>query len=358
MFFKVIGRVTARFFAGIGKLFFNISRGISKHPITGVFWLVVLVAIGVMLYFTDVLGLADGNFLGMSSGSAIATPTEQKTSPDGQSQEFLNALAGAKAADLYKDLSDDYKKLLKQRNIADANAMQTLMNDKLEQMTDQKNGRLSYKFTFQGGLRYSDGSSADQFIGNVDYNGTRTTQQYILKLTNGKISDAQTDDPVLIAALGQDRSGGTGSVQLGSYSRNSSTIAEKFLAGLTVFDIDKVWDSLADSYKEQLKTSNITKDSMGQVFAQIKAQNAQAQSGGAKGGSGVIKYAGFVFQQSVTFPNGTSLNSFESVVTVGDNVAQIGYNIFLDNTGKITGWGNFNGQDPILSELFGRNSQQ
>jgi hypothetical protein len=357
MFFKVVGRITARFFAGIGKTFFNISRWMGKHPWGAAFWAVVLVGIVVMLYFTDVLGLTTGNFLGMGSSSAIATPTEQKTSPDGQSNDFLNALADAKAGDMYNLLSDDYKNLLKQRSIGDSNAMQTRMNDKLEQMTEQKNGRLKYKFAYQGGLRYSDGSSADQFGANVDYNGTRTTQQYIMKIANGKITDVQTDDPVLIAALGGDRAGGTSSVQLGSYSRNSSTIAEKFLAGLTVFDVDKVWDSLADSYKEQLKANNITKDSMGQIFAQIKAQNAQAQSKGAKSGGGVIKYAGFVFQQSVTFPNGTSLNSFESVVTVGDNVAQIGYNIFLDSSGKITGWGNFNGQDPILSELFGRNQQ-
>src|SRR5690242_4944309 len=129
MFSKVIGRITARYFTVTLKIFFHIYCCMGKHPCSSTLCAVMLIGVAVMLYFSDMLSMANGNFLGMSSGSAIATPTEQKTSPEGQSNDFLNALADARAGDMYTLLSDDYKNLLKQRTIGNANAMQTRIND-------------------------------------------------------------------------------------------------------------------------------------------------------------------------------------------------------------------------------------
>ncbi|HEX2914251.1 MAG TPA: hypothetical protein VH186_25860 [Chloroflexia bacterium] len=311
--------------------------------------MVFIVILGVILFSTSFLGLTNGALLGGNSG--IVRATEQKTEPDGKSIGFLNAIKAANAGDIYNTLNQDYRNQLKQRGINDVKTMQTLLDDKIEQISFKKGAKLDYSFNYQGGLAYSDGSSEDDFIATYkDGNGSVNRVQYVFKTKGGGLADIQTTDPVAITVLGLDKLA-NGNPQPGTATRNPSSTAERFMVGITTFDVDKVWDSLADSYKQQLAQQKITKESMSKLFDQIKSDNAA----GAKTGE-VINYGGFVHQETINFPNGTSLNSFISVLTVKDNVNEIGYNIFLDTDNKITGWGNFNGQDPILSAIFGRNN--
>ncbi len=349
MFFKVVGRITAAVFRSIGKLFYTISRSMGKHPIGAVVTIALVVAIGVMLYVTDIFGLANGTFLGGGGDNAVVTPTERKQEPEGKSTEFLNALKGAKAGDMYAALSDDYKKLLKQRGVDSSKVMQDLIEDKLTDITKEKGARLNYKFTYIIGTRYSDGSADDNFTGTLESKTARRAVEFVMKVKNGKITDIQTTDPVTLAALGTNKVESKEAAQLGVFADNRSANAELFMAGLTTFDAAKVWEALSDSYREQLTAKGLTQDSMKKLFDEVKAEN---DKGGAN--NAALTYNGYAYVQTINFPNGVSVNVFVSSMSLRDNAIEPGYNIVLDKSNKIIKLGNDRAEDPIFSAILGR----
>ena len=351
MFFKVVGRLTARFFRSLGKLFYTTGRESRRHPIYTLLTLLVVVGIGVLLYTTDAFGLTNGTFLGGNSG--IAQPTEFRAEPDGRSNDFLNALKAGKAGDMYNLLSADYVAGMKKRGVTSAAQAQTLMSKRLDEYTPQPGGRLKYNFIHVENVAYSDGSTRDQFNGTVEGKDQKDQFVFLFTIKNGKINDIVTNEPVTVATLAIDKSETKDKPQPGTINGTMSSTAANFMVGLTTFDVDKVWNSLADSYKDQLSQQKVTKDTMAKIFNDIKSINTD----GAKTGN-TFQYGGFAYAQTISFPNGTSLNNFESVLTVNANASQPGYHILLDADNKIIAIGNFNAEDRILSALLGRGQPQ
>lgn len=351
MFFKVVGRVTAGFFNSLGKLFFNIFRGMKKSPIGTVLGLIVVVAVGTLLYATNIFGLTTGNFLGAGNNSGIVRPLEAKPEPDGQSGEFLNALKGANAGSIYNLLSPDYRSLLKQRGISDAKVMQSLMNEKLEEITSQKDGKVSYpSIQFLRGTRYSDGSAQDIYLGTLQSKTTRLQTEYIFGLKNGKITDLQTNDPVAVAALGVNKGESKESAQVGIRNTNKSSTAEKFMVGLTTFDAEKIWESLSDTFKEELKGRGVTKETIVKIFDdQIKTPNAAAGANGSR-----IGYDGYLYLSTTNFPNGVSANYYTAILSLGATLLEPNYTVVLDSSNKIMRLNSISPEDPIMSALLGK----
>jgi hypothetical protein len=350
MFFKVVGRITARLFRSIGKFLYLSFRNARKHPYGTVFSLLLTAAVIYILYATSIFGLAGPS---NSANATVITAVENTTEPDGKSNEFLVALKDANAGTMYNSLNDDYHKLLKQRGITDARAMQDQINKKLQELTGQANGRVKYTFTFAGGARFSDGSVENDFSGTTETQGQRASVTVIIKLKDSKISDVRTDEPVILAALGTNKDASGGDAQLGVVGNNRSPVAEDFMKGLTTFDVDKIWNSLADSYKAQLTAKGVNRDTMAQIFDQIKSDNASTGKG-----STVVSYDGYAYLNTINFPNGISVNQFISILSVGDNPRQPAYSIVLDNTNKIIRLGNDQAQDPIFGAILGRSQTQ
>ncbi len=347
MFFKVVGRLTARLFRSIGKFLYLSFRNARKHPYGTVFSLLVTAAVVFVLYTTSIFGLVGPS---SSASATVITAVESTTEPDGKSNEFLVALKDANAGTMYNTLNDDYRKLLKQRGITDSKAMQNQVDKKLQELTGQASGRVKYTFTFAGGARFSDGSVENDFSGTTENKGQRASVTVIIKLKDSKITDIRTDEPVILAALGTNKDASGGDAQLGVIGNNRSPVAEDFMKGLTTFDVDKLWNSLADSYKEQLTAKGVTHDTMAKLFNQIKSDNKSTAKS-----STVVSYDGYAYVDTINFPNGITVQEFISVLSVGDNSSQPGYNLVMDTNNKIIRLGNDRAVDPIFNALLGRN---
>lgn len=345
MFFKVIGRLTARFFRSIAKFFYGVFRNMVRHPVGTLLSVIVIVAVGTLLYSTSFFGL--GNASGASA--TVIKAVEQTPEPEGKANDFLVAVKDAKADVIYGLLSDSYKTTLKQRGISDAKTMQDLINKKLQDITGTANGRLNYTFTFYSGVRFSDGSVENQFAGSEEFQGTRNSMTVIMKLKDGKVSDVRTDEPVLLAAFNPTKDTSGGDAQLGVVSNNRSPVAEDFMKGLTTFDADKIWNSLADSYKTQLQAKGVTKDTMSKIFDQVKTGNAATGKNKT-----TVTYDGYAYLDTINFPNGITVHEFISVLSISDNPSQPGYSIVMDSTNKIIRLGNDRAQDPIFTAILGR----
>lgn len=349
MFFKVIGRLTAQFFRSIGKFFYTIFRNISRHPIGSLFSLVFTVAFIAIFWLTGGFGL--GSLFG-SSNTTVLTPVEATAQPEGKANDFLVALKDGKATGMYDSLSDDYKTTLKGRGINNATDMQNLITKKLNEMTGQVGGHLTYTFTFYQGVRYSDGSTENDFTGSYGTGGNHTNTTVIMKLKDGKVTTINTDEPVILAAMGAGKDSSGSNAQLGVVSNNLSPVAEDFMKGLTTFDVNKIWDNLADTYKSQLSDRGVTKDTMTQVFEQVKTINASKTKN-----SNTYTYDGYAYLDTINFPNGITVHEFVSVLSISDTPTQPRYSIVLDANQKIIRLGNDSAQDPIFTSILGRNSQ-
>lgn len=350
MFFKVIGRLTAQFFRSIGKFFYNSFRNINRHPVRSLLSFLFTIAFVALFWFTGAFGLAG---LLAPSNATVITPVENTPNPEGKANDFLVALKDGRASDMYNTLSDSYKATLKSRGIATATDMQNLVTKKLNEMTGKPGGHLNYTFTFAGGARFSDGSVENDFSGAVDNNGNRTSVTVILKLKDSKIFEIRTDDPVIQAALGTGKDSSGGDAQLGVVSNNLSPVAEDFMKGLTTFDTDKIWNTLADTYKSQLTAKGVTKDTISKLFDQVKTANTSKTKN-----STTISYDGYAYLDTINFPNGITVHEFISVLSIGDAPSQPRYSIVLDSTQKIIRLGNDSAQDPIFNAILGRSQGQ
>jgi hypothetical protein len=349
MFFKVVGRLTAQLFRSIGKFFYTIFRNVGRHPVRSLFSFAFTIAFVVVFWLTGAFGIAG---LFSTSNATVLTPVEATTQPEGKANDFLVALKDGKASGMYDALSDDYKATLKSRGIKNATDMQNAVTKKLNDMTGQVNGHLTYTFTFYQGVRYNDGSVEDDFSGAFQAAGNRTSVTVIMKLKDSKIFFINTDEPVILAAMGTGKDTSGGDAQLGVVSNNRSPVAEDFMKGLTTFDVNKIWDNLADSYKTQLTNRGVTKDTMSKVFDQVKTINASKAKNAV-----TYTYDGYAYLDTINFPNGITVNEFVSILSISDAPTQPRYSIVLDSNQKIIRLGNDSAQDPIFTNILGRNSQ-
>lgn len=339
MFFKVIGRLTARFFRSIAKFFYSIYRNTIKRPIATLLSVIVIVGVVALLYSTNIFGLANSS----GASATVLKAIENTAEPEGKANEFLVAVKDAKADVMYGLLADSYKSTLKQRGITDAKTMQDLVNKKLQDITGQPTGRLNYSFTFYSGVRFSDGSVENRFAGTEEFKGTRNSMTVILKFKDGKVTDVQTDEPVLLAAFSPTKDASGSDAQLGVVSNNRSPVAEDFMKGLTTFDVEKIWNALSDTYKTQLQAKGVTRETMSKIFDQVKTGNASKAKN-----STIITYDGYAYLDTINFPNGITVHEFISVLSVSDNPRQPRYSIVMDSTNKIIRLGNDSAEDPIL----------
>jgi hypothetical protein len=303
----------------------------------------------VLFWVTGAFGIAG---LFNTSNATVLTAVEATAQPEGKANDFLVALKDGKASGMYDTLSDDFKATLKSRGINNATDMQNLVTKKLNELTGQVNGHLNYSFTFYRGIRYSDSSVEDDFTGSYESGGNSTSVQVVIKLKDGKIFFVDATEPVILAAIGAGKDSSGGDAQSGVISNNLSPVAEDFMKGLTTFDVNKIWDNLADSYKTELTAKGVTKDTMSQIFDQVKVGNASKAAN-----STTISYDGYAYLETINFPNGITVHDFMSILSIGDTPIQPRYSIVLDTNQKIIRLGNDSAQDPIFNAILGRSGQ-
>lgn len=347
MFFKVIGRLTASFLHGLGKGFYKVFSWVGKHPVGFLSTVIIVVGGIVAIWGFNLFGIADGTF--MSSNQTVVKPMERTAEPDGKSVEFLNALKDANATKLYDTLGDDYKKTLAERGVSSAGAMQTILTAQIEQATSKKNSKLNYQFSYLGGIKYSDGSIQNAFGGEISGASARNNLEYVFKLKSGKILQVETTDPLVIAILGANKTAGKEDAQVGAISNNRSSTTESFMVGLTTFDADKIWETFSEAYKLELKSRNVTRESMATAFTKLAAQlKEQGQK---------VGYEGFVYNNSINFPNGITSHNYISIFSVNDKPNEFSYLLVVDKDNKIIKIGYGGPSDPLLESLLRRGQQ-
>jgi hypothetical protein len=349
MFFKVIGRLTARFFRNIAKFFYTSFRNVRRHPIGTLLTLIVLGGVITLLFSTSFFGFANPS----GARPTVIKQVEYTPEPESKSSELLAGLKDGKAGVMYSLLSEDYRKILNQQGITSGAVMQELVDKKLQELTGKKDGRINYSFIYAQGIRFSDGSVRNGFSGTAEISGNRRSVTVILMLKDGKITQVESDEPVLVAAFETNKTTEGKDAQLGVVNNNRSPVAEDFMKGLTTFDVDKIWNSLSDTYKEQLKTKGVTRDSMAKLFNQIKTDNSSKSKNNP-----TITYDGYAYLNTINFPNGITVHEFISVLSVADDPRQPRYSIVMDSTNKIIRLGNDSAQDPIFTAILGRGQGQ
>ncbi len=125
---------------------------------------------------------------------------------------------------------------------------------------------------------------------------------------------------------------------------NSST--KELMVGLTSFNSARVWKSFSPAYQKELTDKGITADTIQKNFEKFKKDAADNKS--------KLNYVGYLYRETLTFPNGTSTDSYVSVLQVEDSVQPFQYMILLDKSRQISAIGT---DDPVLSQIIGRKKQ-
>jgi hypothetical protein len=347
-----MGRLTVRFFAGLGRALGGIFKAIVRHPVGTVFSVLI---IGGLVYAWIALG-GFGFNLGENDSSVLTQ--EQSTQATGKSEDFMNAFGKLDANTMWSMMSDSFKDTQKTNGIANADAMQKAMNAKVGELAKGDSSKPRYRFIWNNGRTNSDGSAFDVFQGSIEWPKVAGIPKNVLYGVttdkNGNISGVLSQvsnnpdegDPILNAAfpvssVAKGETAGAGSA---TSKRNPTT--EELMAGLTNFDAKKVWNTFSPAYQKELTDRGVTVDNMQKAFDGFKKD---AQTSKTK-----LAYVGYTYQVTTNYPTGVATDTYVAALQYQDRVQQFQYIILLDNTGKITAIGT---DDPILSKGIGRSQQ-
>ncbi|MEI6045372.1 MAG: hypothetical protein WCS37_13570 [Chloroflexota bacterium] len=354
LFFRAIGRITIRFFAGIGRFIGGFFRAVAKHPVNfGLSFLLIGGFIGLWVK-TDGFGFK----IGGSDNSVLSAQASQQSS--GSSEDFLNAYGKLDAKAMWNNLSESLKQDQIANGTSTSEAMQKLLNTKVSELAKGKSTKPNYKFLWIRGQTNSDGSAVDIFRGDIEWPAAGDAMPkliaYILTTdAEGKVKEvvgqsdtnAETGDPVLAAAFPTGPKGGKGKeAGYGTTDARRKAATEEFMSGITNFDAQRIWSTLSPTYQKELNDKKVTVESMQNSFDTFKknAQNQQMK----------ISYAGFTLRLSATYPNGNAVDNYWSSLQISDQVQTPDYVLLLDSNYKVTAIGT---SDPILSSGLGRKQQ-
>lgn len=365
IFFRMMGRLTVRFFTGLGRIISGIFRSGSRHPLGTLFTVLLIGGVVAAWIVTDGFGIS----LASTSDSSVVT-SQPSTQATGKSQEFLNAFGKLDTAAMWKLLNGDLKKTLSANGIADSGAMQKAINAKAAEIA-KGDSKPKYRFEWNNGKANSDGTAFDLFVGEVDWPqaGGAVPKQVLYGVTtdkDGNVKDVLSQmartpdpgDPLISVAFptdakktGPKAASGQGTQEAGSGAPASkrNPVTEELMAGLTNFDAKRVWNSLSPTYQKELNGKGVTVDTMQAAFDGFKKD---AQTKKTK-----LAYVGYTYQVTTSF-NNAATDVYVSALQYDDTVLQFEYVILLDSNNKVIGIGTGGNPDPILSKGLGRSQQQ
>lgn len=353
MFFRVVGRLTVRFFKGVGKFIYTPFRFFFKHPVGGIFSLLLVSGIITAGIFTQWFGIP--NLFTPQASSPLVVSPEPTVPPSGGSALVLSGIAEFNAAKIWDGLNPDYQKQFEKDGFNVAN-MQLAIDEAKKTITEAKGVPKYNGFELrqvQGVPRT--GGKLELYLGSTQYNGEATTQYaYQVQLDKEGHVTAITNpqgetDPILAAAFKKAQTKETNVPQSGQMTAKQVAATEQLMAGLTTFDEKKLWESLSPDFQKALSTQQkkVDQNSIKTAFEQLKKQISSSKQ--------VIGYNGYVFRYSFEFPNGTVYSVYVSVLQFGGTAQETQYSFLMDKTGRIV---SISTDDQILNSLLGRQQQQ
>jgi hypothetical protein len=348
MIFRVIGRLTVRFFKGLGKMLFAPVKWFGKHPVGGIFSLAIVAGLVTLGIYTSGFGLG-GLFDGNKSSSLVVSP-EPSVPPSGGSSLVLSGLAEFNAAKIWDGMNPDYRAQFEKDGFNVAN-MQLAIDEAKKSVLETK-GEVKYNgFELRGvNAIPRTGGKLETYLGSTQFNETVTRYIYQLQLDkDGKVTAISNPegepDPIMTAAFRKPKTKEDNAPQSGTMTGKQSVSTEQIMAGLTTFDPDKVWKSLSPDFQKALGTQQqkVSLDSMKKTFEQIKKEISASKQ--------VIGYNGYVFRYSYEFPNGTVYSVYVSVLQIGGTAQETEYAFLLDKAGTIV---SISTNDQILNSILGR----
>ena len=364
MVFRVVGRLTVRFFNSLGRLLASTGRAASRHLVSSLLVVLLLAGVGFALYQTHVFGLVNSSddFV-VEVPQANALSGQSGPAPSDASQELLSGLYHQDSQKIWDSLSDRYKASLSAQNI-NQNTVQSLINKQINDLKKSGSDFKYVKITMLGQTDLGNNSTLEGYtsyyrlgdlLGNADIT--------VVLDKNQKVDVVQTPsdhpEPLVSAifmggkqaaadpnAQATAATSSTPKAQVGEYDRQVTKAAEDFMYGITNFDAGKIWDNLTPSYQKQLQDQKITQATIQQALDKSR-NDAQQQKQ-------TIAYQGYALIERVSLTNARTLSKYEAVFTVNNQVLDWEYLLYADSTGKIA---NVGGQDQILNKALGLSSQ-
>jgi hypothetical protein len=348
MIFRVIGRLTVRFFKWVGKLIYTPFKWFFKHPVGGVFSLLVVGGLVSLAVVTNWFGIP-GLFAGNSSSSLVVSP-EPSVAPSGGSSLVLSGIAEFNAAKIWEGMNPEYRTQFEKEGFNVAN-MQIAIDEAKKTVTETK-GEVKYN-GFE--LRRVNavprtGGKIELYLGTTQFRENTSSYVYQLQLDkDGKVTSISNpegeQDPILTAAFKKPKTKEDNAPQSGKMTGTQTPATEQIMAGLTTFDPDKVWKSLSPDFQKALGTQQqkVSLDTMKKTFEQIKKEISTSKQ--------VIGYNGYVFRYSYEFPNGTVYSVYISVLQIGGAARETEYAFLMDKSGSII---SISTNDQILNSILGR----
>ncbi len=357
MIFRVIGRLTVRFFAGLRGAISGILRSIIHHPISSFFSLLVLGLVIASWIFFDGFGFDFGS----KSDAAVLT-AQPATQSNGKSDEFLNAYGKLDAAAMWNLMAEDFRRTQQENGIANAQEMQKRIDDKIKELNGGNNTKPKTTFLWNNGRTNSDGSAFDVFVGDITWAvpadkmpksilyGITSDKSGKVKSAFSQVSRSDAGDPILTAAFPTKKTSadGTKAAEAAYADANAArnAVADEFMAGMTNFDAKRIWNTLSPNYQKELSGKNVSADSIQKIFDRLKKT---AQDSNTK-----LLYQGYTLRQTVNYPNGNTVNDYFAALQIKDQVQLPDYVLLLDVSGKIAA---ITTTDPYLSQGLGRAQQ-
>jgi mRNA-degrading endonuclease RelE of RelBE toxin-antitoxin system len=348
MFFRVIGRLTLRILKGVGKFIYAPFRWMAKHPVGGVFSLLIVGGLITTAVFTNWFGIP-GLFRSNPSSSMVVTP-DPSVAPTGGSTLVLSGIAEFNAAKIWDGLNPDYRKQFVNEGYNVAN-MQLAIDEAKKSVIEAK-GDIKYngfELRRQAPIPRT-GGKLELYLGSTQFNDKVSQYVYQVQLDkDGKVTSISNpegeSDPIMTAAFKKPKTKEDNAPQSGVRTAKQLAAVEQMMAGLTTFDPDKMWQSFSPEYQKQLsaQTKKIDLTAIKKNVEQIKGEISKSKER--------LGYAGYVFLYSYEYPNGTVYTFYTAVLQYNDTPREFSYGFLTDQAGRIIA---INSDDSILNSLLGR----
>ncbi|MEI7556016.1 hypothetical protein [Candidatus Chlorohelix sp.] len=328
MIFKIVGRITIRFFRGLGRMTINTGRFTTRHPVGSFFIIAFLSAAITLLVSTNFLNIASAD----NSSSLFRNADGVTGTARESSVQTLKGLAAYNASQMWQGFNEDYRQTLA-RNGVDQARLQQLLDEAKKPSQDSGNAIVYEYFTWQGFGELRDGSGkADVFEATLKVGATETKTHYALKVdAKDRIRDIMSDDSQMSKTLffTTVRSAnplvkpGEGSIHL--------------LLGLSKSDAKEVWVALSDDYRQQLTESGVDQAIIQAAFDKLKSD------------TNASNYDHFTLRGNQT--DTTSTSTIEQYAAYMKNSAtpQFTYTIGLDMSGRVA---QITSNDPLMQAIF------
>ncbi len=323
MFFKIVGRLTIRFFRKLGRTTIKTGGFGVRHPFGTLFSLLLVGGLAFLLIQTSVFGLAT------PSNTQITNDPAAQGNPREASVKVLKGLSGFNASLMWETFNEDYKQTL-QRNGMDVKKLQQLL-DKAKG-TEQSRSASYGQFTWQGFGNLRDGSGqADVFAGKLTQGSKESVTHYAVKIdSKDRVRDLVSDDPLLANTL------------FATIVRSAEPLVKpsdnstRMFIGLTKGDAKEIWNNLSEDYRTQLTDQG----------SSIEAIQASLDKG-LKSEDKKVVYDHFTMKTPANDTNNPEI--FTGFVNLSGSNQQYNYSVGHDSLGQVS---EIVSNDPLLQSVF------